>query len=71
MLARRPEDVTIQDILEAFKDEFSICDEMSEEKASATTLRNFANFFISTKDEMDKKMSAFSLADLLLEQNTA
>ena len=68
-LAKKPEDVTIQNILEVFKDEFYITDELSEEKAAATTLKNFASFLNSTKSEMDEKMSTFTLADLLPGRN--
>ena len=64
VLARTPEQITVQEILSSFKDEFYFNNQESVRKASMTTLTNLAKKFENAKEEMDRKMS-FTLADLL------
>jgi len=66
-LAKPPENITIQEILLAFKDTFDINELFSPRKASAATLRNFSKLLTDVKVEMEHKLSAFTLADLLKE----
>ena len=67
MLAKSPDEISIQDILEAFKDEFYINGETYSEKAATTTLQNFARALMNMEAEMKQKMSAHTLAELLAE----
>ena len=66
-LAKPPESITIQEVLLAFKDTFEINELFSPKKASAATLHNFSKLLTNVKIEIERKMSAFTLADLLEE----
>lgn len=65
ILAVSPENITIQDILLAFEDEFHISDEMLVKRSKKKTLHNFAKWLMNTEADMRQRMSMFTLADLL------
>ncbi|MCL2508018.1 MAG: Rrf2 family transcriptional regulator [Oscillospiraceae bacterium] len=65
ILAKSPEEITIQDILSAFKDAFCISDSACANRAATTTLNNFAKLLSSAEEEVKVRLSTFTLMDLL------
>ena len=66
-LAKAPEEITIQDILAAFKDAFDIIDVLSAKRSAAAAVQNFTDILINLEAEMKQRMSSYTLADLLKE----
>jgi len=64
LLAKPPEQITVQEILSAFKDAFTISNEALAKKSSMKSLRKLAKKLSHVKDEIDAQMS-FTLADVL------
>jgi len=65
MLAKPSEEITVQDILTAFKDEFCMNGEISAEKATTASLRRFLDICHEFEAEAKNGMSAVTLADML------
>ena len=64
-LAKPLEEISIQDILTAFKDEFCMNGEISAEKATTASLRRFLDICHEFEAEAKNGMSAVTLADML------
>jgi len=69
ILAKQPGEITFYDILSAFKDDFSISKEININKASPSSLLNFASLFVEIESETNERMSGLTLSDLLNEAN--
>ena len=64
VLGKSPEEITIQQILTAFKDELSLgCDNTSPD--AAATMQNFEKFLLGLEEDVAQKMSMVTLSDLL------
>ena len=66
ILAKSPEDITIQEILSAYNDTFDVKEEPLDKKISTAALQNYTDKLKNVKDEMNQNLS-FTLADLLRE----
>ena len=65
VLAKPPEDITIQEILVTFDDVFHIGKEVSADKFTAPKLGNLAKMFAKLKAETEQKLGLVTLADLI------
>ena len=69
ILAKPADEIVIQEVLVAYKDEFNINKEVSKKGTALPTLQNYAKKMADVKAETDQKLS-FTLADLLDEKQT-
>jgi len=65
VLAKPPEDITIQEILVTFDDVFHIGKEVAADRFTAPSLGNLAKMFTEVKDAAEKKLGSVTLADLI------
>ena len=65
-LGKRPEEITIQEILSLFKDSVSICtEELLKKQGVKSTLKNFAKRLSKLDAVIGQEMYTFTLADLI------
>ena len=65
VLAKPPGEISVQEILLAFDDAFSVGKELSAGSFTATTLSNLTKMLEEVKDDLDAKMSSYTLSKLI------
>ena len=65
VLAKPPESISVQEILTAFNDAFTISKELSSDELSTTTLSNLTKMLVEVKDDMEKTLSSYTLSKLI------
>ena len=65
VLSKSPEDISVQDILTAFNDAFTISEELSTDRLAATSLSNLTKMLAEVKDDLESKLSSVTLSKLI------
>ena len=66
ILAKPPENISVQEILTAFNDAFIISKELSSDGLTTTTLSNLTQMLVEVKDDMEKTLSSYTLSKLIV-----